>query len=525
MKKNIFAMSAILMASAIVTTACSNDDEIASEQSSRPQTYTVVIEASKGEATAPLDEVRGDDAADTPNTRALSLDGKTLNATWAVGEAVTVYNATKGTAIEGTLSAQSSGANTTLTGTLTGTIDVDDELTLKYLSPDYNKQDGTLTGSATSIDKVCDYAEATVTVKSIADGSITTTGIAAFENRQAIVKFTLQDANGTAITASTLVVEVGNDSYSVLPAETTSELFVALPGFSSTKVSLFAKTANGWLSLEKSGITFTNGQYYSINAKMKQTGTLPGKFSVGSTKQVHFSQGNLQYVNSTWQFAEQQYKTLETYTWSSDKCDLFCWETTNNYGTGKEYATKTGTSTDVVDWGANAISNGGNEANLWSTPTHDEWTYLFNTRPDAATKYGKAAVCGKKGLVVLPDSWTLPAGCSFESGLNNGLYSTNKYSKEQWIKMESAGAMFLPVTYYNVRTDTNNSPAAARTADVETRDGGYIAETAGHYWSSTAINSDYAYTFAFNDTEDRVYCDFYGARYYGYSVRLVRQVQ
>ena len=36
-------------------------------------------------------------------------------------------------------------------------------------------------------------------------------------------------------------------------------------------------------------------------------GTLPGKFSVGPSKVVQFSQGNLQYSSNVWRFAEHQY--------------------------------------------------------------------------------------------------------------------------------------------------------------------------------------------------------------------------
>ena len=74
---SILSMAALLMASATVFTACSNDDDIIGEQpaASSQQTYTMTINASKG----------GD-----ATTRALSLEGKTLNATWATTENVYV---------------------------------------------------------------------------------------------------------------------------------------------------------------------------------------------------------------------------------------------------------------------------------------------------------------------------------------------------------------------------------------------------------------------------------------------------
>ena len=202
---DIRTLAALLMASATFV-ACSSEDNITDEQPVQPteHVYTMTVSAQKG-----------GNAADSRSatTRALSLggvDNKTLNATWAEGERVTVYNVTRGADLEGYLEAQSDGASTTLKGTLTGTIETGDRLTLKFLSPAYNTQDGTLTGSATSIDKVCDYAEATVTVASVAGGNITTTTGANFTNQQAIVKFTLKDQDGNDLNVSNLTISAAS---------------------------------------------------------------------------------------------------------------------------------------------------------------------------------------------------------------------------------------------------------------------------------------------------------------------------
>ena len=77
---NIRTLAALLIASATFA-ACSSDDNIIDEQPASQQVYTLSVSATKG----------GDEAL----TRALSLDGKTLNATWAQNEEVTVYNKTK----------------------------------------------------------------------------------------------------------------------------------------------------------------------------------------------------------------------------------------------------------------------------------------------------------------------------------------------------------------------------------------------------------------------------------------------
>ena len=186
---DIRMVAALLMASATLA-ACSSEDNITNEQPVQPteHVYTMTVSAAKG----------GD-----ATTRALSLDGKTLNATWAEGEEVTVYNNTKEALLGGTLKAQTSGANTTLKGELTGTIEAGDQLTLRFNSANYASQDGTLDYIAAN----CDYAEATVTVASVADGNITVTEAAAdFQNRQAIVKFTLKDQDGNDINVSKLTI-------------------------------------------------------------------------------------------------------------------------------------------------------------------------------------------------------------------------------------------------------------------------------------------------------------------------------
>lgn len=86
-------------------------------------------------------------------------------------------------------------------------------------------------------------------------------------------------------------------------------------------------------------------------------GVLPGEFSVSAGQKVHFSQGNLQYVG-TWRFAEHQYDYFGADQTDNHR-DLFGWGTGNNPNlvstNDNDYAT-------FVDWGTNAISNGGNEA-------------------------------------------------------------------------------------------------------------------------------------------------------------------
>ena len=197
---NIRTLAALLMASAAIV-SCSVKEEIFEEETTIKEepavqpaepakVYTLSVNATKG----------GDDEA----TKALSLDGKRLNATWAQNEEVTVFNNTKKVPLDGTLKAQSDGSSTTLKGSLTGTIENGDELILRFNSASYGSQSGTLDYIAAN----CDFAEASITVSSV-DGEnnvIPTTSTASFVNQQAIVKFILKDQDNNDLNVSNLTI-------------------------------------------------------------------------------------------------------------------------------------------------------------------------------------------------------------------------------------------------------------------------------------------------------------------------------
>lgn len=249
-------------------------------------------------------------------------------------------------------------------------------------------------------------------------------------------------------------------------------------------------------------------------------GALSGYFTVGESTRVRFSQGNLQYQASTqtWRFAENQYDMIgndnanisDSY---SGWIDLF------GFGTGDNPTKSISNYSDYstfTDWGTNAISNGGNEANLWRTLTTDEWLYLFYSRTDAANLFGLGSVNGVSGLIILPDNWTTPQGASFTPSTTQGLvdtgvyfsntngdnFSHNTYTAEQWLVMEQSGAVFLPVTGYRWGTGMD-----------------YVGTT-GYYWSTTPYNEGYVRSLYFDS--NYFYPQGNHDRYLGLSVRLVR---
>ena len=262
-----------------------------------------------------------------------------------------------------------------------------------------------------------------------------------------------------------------------------------------------------------------------------------GVFSVSENKQVVFSKGNLQYTQSTdtWSFASTQYELLGTDNVTggsissssgfgdikdgnalADKIDLFGWS--GNYGIAKfgvSTSTNNGSYYDAfVDWGTNTIDN--DAPNTWRTLTIREWHYLLDDRhPEDdiyAKLYGIAQVAGINGLILLPDNWNCPEGITFNSGFelddDTEYYAAHQcFTIEQWSKMENAGAVFLPAA--GVREGTKV----------------YAVQAAGGYWLSNVHEGNMNYIYHIRicaNCRDSWYDS--SLRYYGYSVRLVKDI-
>ena len=219
-------------------------------------------------------------------------------------------------------------------------------------------------------------------------------------------------------------------------------------------------------------------------------------FSVnGSGTRVHFAPGNLQATTTdgstwTWHFAPHQWDYIGNapgntifVTKSKMKLtgpgtvDLFCWsgdlpDLSGTYGLHSIFYHNYARATQFVfeDWGNLEI--GGDAPGTWRTLSKDEWTYLFQSRP-GAKKYASATVHGVCGLVLLPDIWILPAGCSFIAGM--GGWNRNVYTDAQWDLMEAYGAVFLPAAYWRMVNFYHESSVRV---DLGTR---------GSYYSSATI--------------------------------------
>jgi phosphopantetheine--protein transferase-like protein len=270
-------------------------------------------------------------------------------------------------------------------------------------------------------------------------------------------------------------------------------------------------------------------------------GMLNGKFTIGANRQISFSRGNLQFnvaqgthtradgttSKGTWRFAENQWECIGTDNSNiSDKydgwIDLLSWGT-SGWASGAnitepyivseqpyDYYVGNDRNNDLTgdyanaDWGVyNAISNGGNQAGLWRTLTHEEWMYVFNQRENAEQLKGKAIVNKVPGYVLLPDNWD----GSMDFVPKSQGFDRNTYTADEWMIMEILGAVFLPAAGYR------NAKLVSDVAYSPT----------GLYWTSTASDATYAYALVFDNFY--VYPEGSSHRSFGIAIRLVHDIQ
>ncbi len=282
-------------------------------------------------------------------------------------------------------------------------------------------------------------------------------------------------------------------------------------------------------ALDGSGVTAT------CTATIIQEGALTGQFSVASGTQVYFSRGNLQATTTnsgtswSWSFAEHQWDYVGNATANSTingngtvsangTVDLFGWSTNATYygiHNSKENGTYSGS---FKDWGENAITNGGNEANCgWCTLSNAEWNNLL-TRASGSTVNGTANACytdatintdgtSCNGRIMFPDGVTFATDEATTWGtINANSDWTTKCTAAQWTALETKGCVFMPAAGYRDGT------------------GGGEAGNRGRYWLATEKGDDSAsaYSSFFGTASKTPANDYY--RHFGRSVRLVYPV-
>ncbi len=287
-----------------------------------------------------------------------------------------------------------------------------------------------------------------------------------------------------------------------------------------------------------------NPRTITVKTNETYTATFAGEgggaavFSVSAKQKVFFSPGNLEYstmgshavaggatATGTWRFAPNQWEIIgvdnknisSTYTgW----IDLFGWGT-SGYDNKYPYMTSTthldygNGENDIAgtnyDWGVyNAIfnpqTNTTDAPGTWRTLTVEEWVYLLETRETSSgIRYAKSQVNGVNGLIIVPDNWNSSIYVLDNVNTTTATWMSNVVNAGNWAKIEATGCVFLPAAGFRDGTSVE---------DV----GSY-----GGYWSTAFNNSYYPYYLRFDLSS--FYPSYYCGRFYGQSVRLVREVK
>ena len=281
-------------------------------------------------------------------------------------------------------------------------------------------------------------------------------------------------------------------------------------------------------------------------------GALSYPFAINDSTFVFFSKGNLQYnagngethktldgvAQGTWRFAEKQGDALEQVNDSvvnstyNGWIDRFCWGTSgwdngaDYYQPWNRYRYKItegtfGPQEDLTgkyaraDWGVyNAISNGGNQPNLWRTLSRNEWMYLLN--------HSDWTICEGFNSDV-PCLLLIPKGITIPQNINLPIVTHDYYHtlSDEWYPNNLRRASFA---------DFDNTSTSLTEKEVETLESlgvvalpFYHANNYGSYWSSNSYTENYAYLLDFN--ESYLSPNYGTEKNYSLYVRLVHEVK
>jgi len=197
-------------------------------------------------------------------------------------------------------------------------------------------------------------------------------------------------------------------------------------------------------------------------------GAASGVFTVANNKKVRFANGNLQHQgsSSTWRLAENPWVSMgntagNTATSSTQTAwtDLFYWA----YYDSHEHANR-GSNTYMEPPKNFSEFNGtldnANNTVGWKTLSSNDWNMVIGSRNGstingvANARFLKASVNEVHGVILFPDLFVWPDDLSLPSAINtpNNGYNGGIYTSEEWQKLASNGAVFLPVTgtvHYN----------------------------------------------------------------------------
>ena len=251
-----------MAALALMTAACSNDDNEFAQQPQKTEGITITAQLAPKTSGA--------------TTRAVSEGSGKIVSEWAVNEHIAVLYEVSSTkyVADATITAVDGSGSATITFTVeAGTPDntpctlvypysaaKDDHSGVKDAATLLAAQDGTLSANL-------DVRVGAGTIQTTTPGLTVTTQPAA---QFAIFKFTVKNSDGSAtINVKPLTVTIGAQDYVITPASATSELFVALPAISSQTVTFTATGSDSkTYTCSKASVSFAAGKYYQSTLKM-----------------------------------------------------------------------------------------------------------------------------------------------------------------------------------------------------------------------------------------------------------------
>lgn len=296
------------------------------------------------------------------------------------------------------------------------------------------------------------------------------------------------------------------------------------------------------------------------NVKKTQAEIAGDRFYIGHSKKVVFSPGNLQATYDgtswTWKFAEHQWDYIGNaagntsvtdsspfVSKSNVTVDLFGWVgesstwdgvnqfgitssssnkevSINGYGNTAERMKKEWNSTNLT------IQNGGSYN--WRTLSLGgeegeggcEWEFILSSRPSGATVNGTSnarytyatintddGTGGVNGVILFPDGCKIiSTSATTWSWINSNSNWGTKCTKAQWQHLEALGCVFLPAAGYREGNTVEN------------------AGSWGYYWSNATSLKASARDMHFYSGAMYLNAGGFG-RHYGFSVRLVREVE
>jgi len=300
---------------------------------------------------------------------------------------------------------------------------------------------------------------------------------------------------------------------------TTQSFYIALPPDNYTGYRIKVEDADGKIfSVKSTGTcpiirsqmtTYKRGKYVPGSGKDITFKIKSGRFTIEKngttpTRKVYIAPGNLQYKNTNWQFADQQYQIIHNNTYNPSatyRYDLFALSVTpaSTYDYGKDsYTLDWNGNRDFWDWGH--VFDGVDEQqnsvqSPWFTLTKSQWKCMLDERSTSITigdssnaRYAPVIIDGKyPGYILFPDSWvdanytftgTWPTGSTVNGFPKNTDWHLNaknmSLSMADYLSLESAGCAFLPMTGY---AQANSTTVLGWTSD--------FTDLAFYYWTAS----------------------------------------